>query len=149
MREPGQGWRRAEAAGRDAGLPSAVMCTPGPARSHFSLARASSPLARTSSPLALALTSLSGLLPKLTSGHFASMGACAIQQFESGRFLPSPLHLFNKCLLNTDFEPGTMLVQGRERTRHCPGLTELTCWERGNSQPTSTPVSGCTMASSL
>lgn len=71
-----------------------------------------------------ALTSLSSLL-QLTSvnfdcegpqcllkGRFPSTGACAVQQFESRRFLTSPGHVFNKCSLTTNTEPGTMIGSG-------------------------------------
>lgn len=82
-------------------LPSAVLSSPGQL-TLLSLARASSPGASTASALALALTSLSSLLPELTSGEFTSKGACTTQQVKSGRFLSSPVHLLNKCLENID-----------------------------------------------
>lgn len=101
-----------------------------PERVHFSLARASSPFARTSSTLAPSLTLLSSLPTKSASWEFTPTGARTIQQLESGRFLTSPVHLFNKYLLNTKLEPGT--VRGtryrvESKAHMVSGLTELTC----------------------
>lgn len=98
IREPGPGCWTAVPAGRDACLLSAVMCTPGPGHSHFSLAHALTIGQNFQSP-GLALTSLSTLLLQLTEvnfserpqcflkGWFPSTGACTIQQCESGRLL--------------------------------------------------------------
>lgn len=102
-----------------------------PERVHFSLARAFSPFARTSSTLAPSLALLSSLPTKSASGEFTPTGARTIEQLESGRFLTSPVHLFNSYLSNTDLEPGT--VRGtRYRVESKPhvvsGLTELICW---------------------
>lgn len=128
QREPGQEQGTIPARGTPAWCRMSVY-TPEPAHLHFSLARASSPFARTSvSWPCLSLCSPASPQSQPVGG---SPQPCTIHRLEFGRFLTLPVHLFNKYLLNTDSEPGTMLgsdSRAESKADMIPGFMELTCW---------------------
>lgn len=74
---------------------------------------------------------------------------CVIQQLESGRLLTSSVHLFNKYLLNTNLEPGTVLDTGSRAGSKPPVASRSLCAGGGHGQSRCkhTQMCGCTMAS--